>query len=545
MARQFDAIVIGSGLGGLTAGALYARSGRRVLLLERNDYFGGAATVYRHGALAIETSLHEIDGLDEHDPKLPLLCSLGLEDHIRFVDVGDFYEIRSPLLGKPFVLPHGVETARAATLARFPRHAEAIEAYFGRLISAGQAIRMAAWHQDERIYWLRHPIEAGRLWAMIRAGHASLGDVLDALFGADEGIKIALSANFSYFHDDIDQIAFQRYAIAQSSYLAGGYYVHGGSQALSDRLAELIREAGGIVENGREADAILIDDARVAAVRHHARGGGDQQIDTAQVVFGNAAPQRLAEMLPPGSRQAFLAPYAARRPSISLWTVSLGLDRSAREFGVRRYSTYVFPGWMTTLRQLRETGRLMSAEPGTRLPPYIFVDYDQIDSGLNAQGPSLCTLCGIDRCENWAGLSGEEKRVRKDAWMNRLTADLDRHYPGIAAAIVQREMATAETMRRYLNTPDGAIYGFAPLDLLSQTSRFTPRTAIKGLWLASAFTLGGGFSYSMLGGAAAARAALAADVGMPSLRPWASARAQSQRSPRHPRTSPAARSAVE
>jgi cation diffusion facilitator CzcD-associated flavoprotein CzcO len=73
MSRQFDAIVIGSGLGGLTAGALYARAGHRVLVLERNENFGGAATVYRHGALALEASLHEIDGLDAEDPKTPTM----------------------------------------------------------------------------------------------------------------------------------------------------------------------------------------------------------------------------------------------------------------------------------------------------------------------------------------------------------------------------------------------------------------------------------------------------------------------------------------
>ena len=69
MARRLDAIVIGSGLGGLTAAALCARAGWRVLVLERNDNFGGAATVYRHNGMAIEASLHEIDGLDEDDPK--------------------------------------------------------------------------------------------------------------------------------------------------------------------------------------------------------------------------------------------------------------------------------------------------------------------------------------------------------------------------------------------------------------------------------------------------------------------------------------------
>ena len=41
---NYDAIVIGSGLGGLTAGALFSHAGYRVLVLERNDSFGGAAT---------------------------------------------------------------------------------------------------------------------------------------------------------------------------------------------------------------------------------------------------------------------------------------------------------------------------------------------------------------------------------------------------------------------------------------------------------------------------------------------------------------------
>ena len=53
-ARQFDTIVIGSGLGGLTAGALLARAGLRVLVLERNDHFGGAATTYTHSGLTVE-----------------------------------------------------------------------------------------------------------------------------------------------------------------------------------------------------------------------------------------------------------------------------------------------------------------------------------------------------------------------------------------------------------------------------------------------------------------------------------------------------------
>jgi hypothetical protein len=91
--------------------AVYARTGRKLLVLERNVGFGGAATVYRHGDLAIEASLHEINGLDESDPKLSLLQSLGLDRDLTFVDVNDLQEVRGVLFGAPFVLPHGVDAA--------------------------------------------------------------------------------------------------------------------------------------------------------------------------------------------------------------------------------------------------------------------------------------------------------------------------------------------------------------------------------------------------------------------------------------------------
>ena len=92
--------------------------------------------------------------------------------------------------------------------------------------------------------------------------------------------------------------------------------------------------------------------------------------------------------------------------------------------------------------------------------------------------------------------------------MDRLIADLDREFPGIAGAVNHREMATADTMAHYLNTPGGAVYGFAPEGSLVSALAFTPRTHIDGLWLASAYTFGGGFTGAMLGGAAAARQAI-------------------------------------
>ena len=61
--------------------------------------------------------------------------------------------------------------------------------------------------------------------------------------------------------------------------------------------------------------------------------------------------------------------------------------------------------------------------------------------------------------------------------MDRIVADLDRQFPGIAGAIVHREMSTSETFQHYLNTPGGSLYGFAP-----ESRGFMPlaATAING-----------------------------------------------------------------
>ena len=66
---NYDAIVIGAGLGGLTAGAQLAKEGKKVLLIEQHSIPGGCATTFKRKDLKIEVGLHMIDGLDDGDPK--------------------------------------------------------------------------------------------------------------------------------------------------------------------------------------------------------------------------------------------------------------------------------------------------------------------------------------------------------------------------------------------------------------------------------------------------------------------------------------------
>jgi all-trans-retinol 13,14-reductase len=504
MSQSYDAIIVGAGLGGLTAAALLAHAGQRVLLLERNDKVGGAASVYRHGALTVEASLHEIDGLDEDDPKGGLLQRLGLDKTVELVTVPDMYEVRGGPVGAPFVPPAGPRAALSAAKARFPAHATGLERYFGAIQAARAGSSLIYRYMDERAWWLRHlPQSAQALWSVMRHANSTLGDVLRDLFGEDESVKCALAANLGRYHDDPDRILFLAFAVPTASYLiGGGHYVRGGSAVLSGRLADIVRDAGGVVLTGRVAVRLELAGGRVAAVVFRGAGG---QLEEAKApcVFGNAAPEALAELLAPDQRSAFLAPYAGRTPSVSLWTVSLGLARPAAELGIEHYGSHFLPEWMTALADYRDAASVMAELDGPRLPPFVLTDYGQIESGLPSGPPHLVTLNGIDRYSSWNRLGPMETRLRKDLWMERLIAHLDAIFPGFAVSIVQRGMSTAATLQQVLNTPGGAAYGFAPEQVGAGA-----RTAIHGLYLASAWTMGGGYTGAMLGGAAAVREAV-------------------------------------
>lgn len=511
MPRNFDAIVIGSGLGGLTAGAMFARAGHQVLLLERNDNFGGAATVYQHGTLSIEASLHETtDSHDIHDPKHRIFEALGILDDIEFVPVENLYEVRSHMLKTPFALPHGSQSAREALQARFPLHEKALGELFNRLDKINKAIALFD-EQHSGLWWFLHaPTLPLKFWPVLRDMKKSLADVFQQLFADDEAIKIALAANLSYYADDPEKMWWLFYAVAQGGYLSGGgHYIRGGSQTLSNRLVKVIEEEGGIAESTRQVTRIILDkQGRACGVEHESSQGGESQTDYAPVLFGNAAPTVLAEMLSSEVRNDFMQAYVNKPLSLSLFSISLGLAQHPAEFGVNSYSTVIVPDWITSLADYRDNAVLLSEPPGERIPLLTIVDYSRVDSGLNLQPPYLMSVVGLDRLDNWQQLSKEDYHHKRNQWLEAIIQRLDEEYPGLANAITQKEMATALTMHQYLNSPEGALYGFAPLPPehfpLKGPPR-TPKTTIEGLWLASSYAGAGGFTGAMMSGATAAQ----------------------------------------
>jgi all-trans-retinol 13,14-reductase len=315
--------------------------------------------------------LHETADLsDPTDPKARILRALGIQDDLEFVPVGAFYEVRGRLFDPPFALPHGFDAAEASLVARFPGHRSAFRQFFQRLRAIQQAMSVVG-EQHDTLWWFLHAPELPlKLWPLLRDMRLSLADVFDRLFGDDEIPKLALAANLGYYADDPDRLWWLVYASAQGGYLgSGGTYIRGGSGRLSGRLVDVVEAEGGAARTGRTVTDILLDDeGHAAGVVHTAADGSDRTIDHAPALFGNAAPTVLADALPPDARPEFTARYQDRHPSISLFSIALGLSRRPRELGVTSYSTILLPDWINPSPTIPGAPKSWRARPGIRCP---------------------------------------------------------------------------------------------------------------------------------------------------------------------------------
>jgi phytoene dehydrogenase-like protein len=496
--------VIGAGLGGLTAGAILARAGRKVLVIERSNSVGGAASSYKSGDLFIEGSLQETsDPNHPRDPKHDALTRAGVLDTVKWIAAGSLYEARGGPLDAPFVMPDNFDAARHALSERFPQARAGIHQLLDEMAHIASAAGSLAQDGQDGLALMNSPD-----WPL------SLSQKLDAVFGDDEAVKCALAANLSYFHDDPATLWWMHFAVAQGSYLqSGGRFVQGGSQRLSSALARAIRAAGGEVLLRRIATGIALDaEGRASAVTHTAKDGSDRRTVECTRVIGNAAPGALAPLMPQAAADRLQASYANRAPSISLFAMTLGLARPPREFGVSAYSTQLLPRQLHRLSDYSQGAVLMADEPGERMPPMSLVDFTAIDSGIPSP-PHVLSVYGPDLLSNWDSSDMDAYREKRGRWQDAIVRYLDKLYPGLADAVVASSFNTALSVRQYLNAPDGAVYGFAPTPprSIGQAVERSPRTAVPGLYLASAYAGFGGYSGVVQAGGACADMILGED----------------------------------
>jgi len=466
-------VIIGAGLGGLTAGALLAQKGLKVTLLEQHNIVGGCATTFKRGDFTCEVGLHKMDGVYSNNIIKKVFTDLKVYENIEFLKPKEFFRIQ--LKNSEFVMPNGLENAKYALKQQFPNQHKAIDKYFKIITNISknyEILQSASWY-----HYLLFPIFFKDI---LKYKNKTVTQVLNKLTNNEE-LKLILNANIQYYNDSPDKLSFLLHAVAQTSYYKGGYYIKGGSWQLSNYLANIITKNQGTIITR----ANVIKYQKNSVIYMHKKNKKSINCD---FIISNISPMQTYKL--------YNINYPSKKElGISLYTIYLGFKKDLKQvYSKRAYSNFIYDD-ISSFKEFQESLKQDVANRG-----FVFVDYSQIDSNLAKNGKSFAVVCSIDYIRTWQTLSKKEYQQKKQKLINSTLKKLENYYPGIKDLVEYAEVGTSKTVKRYIKTPNGTPYGFKPTPKIFFKALKVKSKKIKNLYFVGQWVIAGGFSPAILSG---------------------------------------------
>jgi all-trans-retinol 13,14-reductase len=479
----YDAVVIGSGLGGLSAAAAFARKGYRALVLEQHDKPGGYATAFRRpGGFSFDVSLHST-GAGERNGVRNLIGGLPEITEVEFVPHPHLYRAIFP--NHDIRVPQRDIPAYIRLLAdSFPEERPGVEALIAdmRAMNAeiGRLSRVAG-KMDMRSFPQEFP-------TLYKHSDHTWGQMVDSRL-RDPKLKAIFSALWVYYGLPPAKLSSYYYALPTLGYLeGGGYYPKGRSQAISNALVKFIEARGGKLLLKTRVEKIMVQDGAATGVRC----AGGREFRARAVISNASAPQTFETLLgdSPAVRE-YRSRLAGYSTSLSCFQIFLGLRRDlAGQLGVKDSEIFLEPGYDPEA-SYEAMGRA-AVEHGA----VAVTIYDNLYPGYSPKGKNTLNILTLQGFGHWEQFERDYRAGRKAAYRaekERMASILIQRVdqallPGLANAIEVKEIGTPLTNLRYTGNTRGAIYGWDQTVSNSGNRRVGHATTVKNLYLAGAWS---------------------------------------------------------
>lgn len=423
--ESYDAVVIGSGLGGLTSANILARAGNRVLLLEHHYQFGGLATWFkRPGGHVFDISLHGFPhGMIKSCRKYwtrEIADSIERLEDIRFMN---------PQMN--LQTSFDKENFTRLLVEKFGLARETVEAFFGRLAE------MNFYDRDRR----------------------TTGELFEEFFPGRNDVHRLLMEPIAYANGSSLEDPAIAYGIVFSNFMSKGVYLYkGGTDTLIGKMRKELERNGAELRKCALVKEIVVErDAsgqpRVAGVVAQSRNSGEEfppRTIRSRAVISNAnLKTTVMQLLPEGSLPAdFRSECEEVRVNTSSCQVYMGIRKGE---SIPHVGDLIFSSEapeFSTEELLRRRGRSRTfsfyypdTRPHSRVPRYAVV------ASLNA------------RWEDWADLDEETYEAEKKALAEDCVQALEKILPGVREKIDHLEAATPRTVQYFTRHYGGTSFG--------------------------------------------------------------------------------------
>jgi all-trans-retinol 13,14-reductase len=508
---QFDAIVIGSGIGGLAAAAILAKhAGKRPLVLERHYVPGGYTHVFQRPGYEWDVGLHYIGQVDDPQAEARRLFDYVTDGKLAWARMPEVYE--GLVIGdRTFDLPAGREHWRHALVGYFPDAAAAIDRY---LETVGACVRASRGYYVEKV--IPRPI-AAIVGPLLRARFLRYArrTTLETLreITRDPALIAALTGQYGDYGLPPAQSSFAVHATVVEHYLEGAAYPVGGAGRIAASILPLIEAAGGAVRVSAEVQQILIEGGRAVGVRM--ADGRDLRAPT--IISDAGAFNTFCRLLPRDAAERTGLPDRIRRipPSPAHCCLYVGLKQTDRELGLTGTNLWIH-------RDADHDGNFARFLQDPAAPfPAVYISFPSAkDPSFQDRFPGRATIEVVVKApyewfEPWANMRWRQRDPAYEEFKARLAGrlleQLYRHVPQVRGAVDYSELSTPLSTRHFTGYARGEMYG------LSHTpERFRMRlgsqTRLRGLFLTGQDLAMLGVVGALSGGAMAASAVLRRNI---------------------------------
>ena len=447
--KQYDAVVIGAGNGGLVAAIRLLQGGTKTLLVEKHNLPGGFATSFKRGRFEFEASLHELNDFGTKDNSgdvRDLFDSLGVTDKIEWLQIPEAYRVFSREEKIDATMPFGKQAFIDKMEHYVPGSRPSMEKFF----ELAEEIRAAQAYSNSVNGKTDKNIMLSKYANFVRCGSYSVNEVLDSL-KMPKKAKDILNAYWCYLGAHCDDLSFIHYASMVIRYITRGAAMPKmRSHEISLAMVERIRELGGDVWFNTEAVKIFTgDDYGVEGVLL----SNGEHIETRHVI-ANCAPHIVYGKMIDKVPVQVIKETNARKLAGRGFTMFLGLNKSADELGIENHNYFLYDT-MDTAKQYEimkkiDTNCVQATVCLNRAYPE-----------CSPEGTCMMYFTTLYMSDDWGNVKPEDYFRVKDKVANMM---IDRFEQDTGAkirdAIEEISVATPMTYARYCGHPEGGIYGY-------------------------------------------------------------------------------------
>ncbi len=493
--------IIGSGIGSLTAGATLARQGHKVEVFEKFDQVGGYATLFKRKGFTFDVSLHQVGGVHRSGLNR-ILKAAGVYNRITYLKHAFLTEMEA-VDGTYLAIPNGDPlTFQNELIKRFPAEKKVIIKWFTVMKRYGVQFGIHSLRYRSPFHQAIIDLCSPLLIPQILKGSRG-GVLLNKTFDSTNAELKEILTHFSLYYglpiEEINQL-FPMVA-NYGYYYDGGYYIKGGGHELAKQLVNVIQENGGSVHTSSTVTAVNVTNASASSIEIN----GTQKIEVDNVIMSGSPAQLYGSLIKGYNKSSELfADTKALDISITASVLYVALDCPIGELNPQLKDAYEFT-YQSPLKEKEFydlfTNKRDFDSDYSQWPISLSIHSNIDPTCLPESGGTCFDIFVADNYDRWAALSPEEYREQKSIETEKLISHLETKLPGIRNHLVVTELGTPKTMERYTGNPKGAFYGFSQNSSQTMFKRTAPRSAVKNIEFASAWTRpGGGYEGAMESG---------------------------------------------